>query len=67
LPKDIVSRFIEDIISFDGWTVVRYDAGTVTRAIGISRANKIHLRDALHVATMQDNGIDTIWSEMLIS
>ena len=28
LPDDIITRFIEDIIAFDGWTVVRYDSGT---------------------------------------
>ncbi len=63
LPDDIITRFIEDIIAFDGWTVVRYDAGTVTRAIGISRAAHIHFWDALLVATMHEQGIDTIWSE----
>jgi predicted nucleic acid-binding protein len=63
LPDDIITRFIGDITAFDGWTVVRYDAGTITRAIGISRAHALHFWDALLVATMQEQGIDTIWSE----
>jgi len=63
LPDDSITRFIEDIIAFDGWTVVHYDAGTVTRAIGISQARTLHFWDALLVATMQEQGIDTIWSE----
>lgn len=63
LPDEMVTRFIEDILSFDGWTIVQYNAGTITRAIGISRVHGIHFWDALLVATMQEQGIDTIWSE----
>ena len=63
LPDAVITRFIEDIVAFDGWKVIRYDAGTVTRAIGISRAHNLHFWDSLLVATMQEQGIDTIWSE----
>lgn len=63
LPDEIVTRFIRDISSFDGWTVIRYDAGTVIRAIEISRTWNLHFWDSLLVATMQEQGIDTIWSE----
>jgi predicted nucleic acid-binding protein len=63
LPDDIISRFIGNIAAFEGWNVVRYDAGTITRAIEISRSSSLHFWEALLVATMQEQGINTIWTE----
>ena len=42
--------------------VVQYNAGTITRAIGIAEEYRIHFWEALLVATMQERGIDTLWS-----
>jgi hypothetical protein len=33
--KEVVTRFIWDIVSFDGWTVIGYDMGTIMDAVGI--------------------------------
>ena len=42
--------------------VVQYNADTITRAIGIAEEYRIHFWEALLVATMQERGIDTLWS-----
>jgi predicted nucleic acid-binding protein len=63
LPDELVTRFIWDIVSFDGWEVVSYDAETVLHAVDLSRTHSLHFWDALLAATMMEQGPDTIWSE----
>ncbi|MDP3563846.1 MAG: PIN domain-containing protein [Methanoregula sp.] len=63
VPDDIVKRFIRDIISFDGWTVIGYDSGTIMDAVGIRRTYSLHFWDALLAATMKQHNIGTIYTE----
>ena len=37
VPDAVVTRFIRDIVLFDGWTVIGYDSGTIMDAVGIRR------------------------------
>jgi hypothetical protein len=37
VPDAVVTRFIRDIVLFDGWTVISYDSGTIMDAVGIRR------------------------------
>jgi predicted nucleic acid-binding protein len=63
LPDDVVTQFIRTIISFDGWTVVGYDAGTIMDAVAIRRTYSLHFWDALLAATMKQHTISTIYTE----
>jgi predicted nucleic acid-binding protein len=63
VPDEVVTRFIRDIVSFDGWMVIGYDPGTIIDAVGIRRKYSIHFWDALLVATMKQHNIDTIYTE----
>ena len=63
LPDAVVTRFIRDIASFDGWTVISYDSKTIMDAVGIRRTYSLHFWDALLVATMKQYGIDMIYTE----
>jgi predicted nucleic acid-binding protein len=60
MPPEVVQRFIRDIVEFDGWTVLNVTGATILRALGILRHHHIRFRDALIVATMQENGISTV-------
>ena len=63
VPDAVVSRFIRNIVSFDGWTVIGYDPGTIMDAVGIRRKYALHFWDALLVATLKQHNIDTIYTE----
>jgi predicted nucleic acid-binding protein len=63
LPDAVVTRFIRDIMSFDGWTVIGYDPGTIMDAVGFSRMYSLHFWDALLAATMKQHTIGTIYTE----
>jgi predicted nucleic acid-binding protein len=63
VPEEIVIRFIRDIVSFDGWTVIGYDPGTIMDAVGIRRDSSLHFWDSLLVATMKQHNISTIYTE----
>ena len=63
VPDDVVKRFIRDIISFNGWTVIGNDSGTIMDAVGIRRTYSLHFWDALLAATMKQNNIGTIYTE----
>ena len=63
IPKAVARRFIQLIISFQGWVVVNFDANTVTSAIDINMQYGVHYWDALIAATMRENGIFSIYTE----
>ena len=63
VPDAVVTRFIRDIVSFNGWTVIGYDPGTIMDAVGIRRKYALHFWDALLVATLKQHNIDTIYTE----
>jgi predicted nucleic acid-binding protein len=63
LPDAVVTRFIKDIVLFEGWTVIGYDPGTVMDAIGIRNRYSLHFWDALLAATMKQHDISTIYTE----
>lgn len=59
----VITRFIRDIVSFDSWTVIGYDAGTIMDAVDIRGMFSLHFWDALIVATMKQHDIGTIYTE----
>jgi predicted nucleic acid-binding protein len=63
VPGAVVSRFIWDIVSFDGWMVIGYDGGTIMDAVGIRSTYSLHFWDALLAATMKQHNIGTIYTE----
>ena len=65
VPDADVTRFIRDIVSFDGWTVIGYDPGTIMDAVGIQGMFSLHFWDALLAATMKQHDIGTIFTEDL--
>jgi predicted nucleic acid-binding protein len=65
VPDEIVKRFIRDIVSFNGWTVIGYDPGIIMDAVEIRCKYSLHFWDALLAATMKQHNISTIYSEDL--
>jgi predicted nucleic acid-binding protein len=63
VPAAVVTRFIRDIVSFDGWTVIGYDPGTIMAAVGIQGMFSLHFWDALLAATMKQHDIGMIYTE----
>jgi predicted nucleic acid-binding protein len=63
IPKEVARRFIQLIISFQGWIVVNFDSNTVTSAIDIHMQYGIHYWDALIATTMRENKIFCIYTE----
>ena len=63
VPDEVVTRFIRDIVSFNGWTVIGYDPGTIMDAVDIRRRFSLHFWDALIAATMKQHNIGTIYTE----
>ena len=63
VPDAVVTRFIQDIVSFGGWSVIGYDPGTIMDAVVIRRQYSIHFWEALLVATMKQHNIGTIYTE----
>ena len=63
VPYEVVTRFIRDIVSFDGWTVIGYDPGTIMDAVGIREMYSLHFWDALLAETMNQHTIGTIYTE----
>ena len=63
LPRPVISRFISAVASYDGWNVIGYDAGTILAAQNVSKRYSLHFWDGLLVATMQEHGIGTIYTE----
>ena len=63
VPDAVVTRFIHDIVAFDGWTVINYDPGTIMDAIDIRRTYSLHFWDALLAATMKQHSVGVIYTE----
>jgi predicted nucleic acid-binding protein len=63
VPDEVLQRFIRDIVSFNGWTVIGYDSGTIVDAVNIKRKYSLHFWDALLAATMKQYNISTIYTE----
>ena len=63
VPDETVSRFIRNIVSFDGWTIISYDAETILDAMHIRKTCSLHFWDALLAATMRQHSIETIYTE----
>ena len=63
VPESVVTRFIRDIVSFDGWTVIGYDPGTIMDAVSIRGTYSLHFWDALLAATMKKHDISAIYTE----
>ncbi len=63
LPDAVVSRFVRNIESFNGWTVIGYDAETIVDAVTIRKQYSLHFWDALLAATMKQHAITTIYTE----
>ena len=63
LPYETVQEFISAIWRFDNWYKIAYSGDTIVKALKIRSDHAIHFWDALIVATMQEHGIDTIFSE----
>jgi len=65
LPDEVITRFIRDIVSFEGWKVIGYDPETIMDAANIRRKFSLHFWDALLAATMKKHDISTIYTEDL--
>jgi len=63
VPDAIVTQFIQNIVLFEGWSVIDYDPGTIIDAVDIRRKYSIHFWDALLAATMKQHNIWTIYTE----
>jgi predicted nucleic acid-binding protein len=63
VPDAMVTRFIRDIVSFNGWRVIGYDPETIMDAAGMRRTYSLHFWDALLAATMKQHNISTIYTE----
>ncbi len=61
IPIDTAKQIVLDLI--DGFEIIRYNENTIVNAINNQAIYKIHFWDALIVATMEENGIDTIITE----
>ncbi|MGB7532431.1 MAG: PIN domain-containing protein [Halobacteriota archaeon] len=63
VPMETAKEIIGDIIEFQNWIVIDYDARTILSAIEINRAYEVHYWDALIAATMRENNIFCIYTE----
>ena len=63
MPESVVRSFIETILNFDGWKVISYRGSTIQDALDIKEKYGLHFWDALIVATMQEHGIQQIYTE----
>ena len=63
VPDAIVTRFIRDIVAFDGWRVINYDPETIMDAVNIRSTFSLHFWDALLAATMKQHNISAIYTE----
>jgi predicted nucleic acid-binding protein len=63
VPMETAKGIIADIIEFQNWIVVDFDARTILSAIDINMGYGIHYWDALIAATMRENNIFCIYTE----
>jgi len=63
VPIETAKGIIADIIEFQNWIVINYDARTILSAIEINMTYEVHYWDALLTATMRENNIFCIYTE----
>lgn len=63
LPDEVVTRFIRDIVLFEGWRVIGDNPEIIIDAVRIRQEFSLHFWDALLVATMKHHNIDAIYTE----
>lgn len=63
VPMETAKELIGDIIEFQNWIVIDYNAHTIPSAIEINIAYGVHYWDALLAATMRENNIFSIYTE----
>lgn len=63
VPMETAKEIIGDIIEFQNWVVIDYNAHTIPSAIEINIAYGVHYWDALLAATMRENNIFSIYTE----
>ncbi len=63
MPGSVVKKFIATILRFDGWEVISCQGSTVVKALEIKEKHGLHFWDALLVATMQEHGIQRVYTE----
>ena len=63
VPMETAREIIGDIIEFQNWIVMDYDAHTILSAIEINMMYEVHYWDALIAATMRENKIFCIYTE----
>ncbi|MGB2726936.1 MAG: PIN domain-containing protein [Halobacteriota archaeon] len=63
VPMETAKELIGDIIEFQNWVVIDYNAHTIPSAIEINIAYGVHYWDALLAATMRENNIFSIYTE----
>ncbi len=61
IDKNLIRQYVFDLSECS--KVLFYNAHTIMDALTLSKEYKLHFFDALLAATMQENGIDTIYSE----
>ncbi|MEA1957212.1 MAG: PIN domain-containing protein [Euryarchaeota archaeon] len=63
VPMETAKEIIGDIIEFQNWMVMGYDARTILSAFEINITYEAHYWDALIAATMRENNIFSIYTE----
>ncbi|MDI6902853.1 MAG: PIN domain-containing protein [Methanocellales archaeon] len=63
LSAEIAGGIVQDIIEFQGWEKIDFDAHTISSAIKISAKHSIHYWDALLAATMREYQVQHIYTE----
>ena len=63
LPHTIVQRISNHILLCQTFVKVPYTGNTLVSAVALSAASKLEFWDAALLATMKENGIDTIYTE----
>lgn len=61
LDKNLIRQYVFDLAACS--KVIPYNTHTVMDALSLSKEYQIHFFDALLAATMQENGIDVIYTE----
>lgn len=63
IPKKEAKKFVSLIVDYRNWKVIAPTAQTIKTAIALSIEHNVHYWDALIAATMQENGVFSIYTE----
>jgi predicted nucleic acid-binding protein len=63
VPEELAKEIVQDIIEFQNWKILEYDAPTILAAIDLSKEFLVQYWDALLAATMKNHGIFRIYTE----